>query len=73
MSNLMPCPRGLCGHLELRHDWDEPGVEPACCVEGCDCGKDPMNVPQYVPQVSAPTGGRPVSPTQTSEVTHEGP
>lgn len=38
----MGCPRGTCDHLELVHDWDEPGVEPICCVEGCSCGKGPM-------------------------------
>lgn len=68
-----PCPLGQCPHMYMSHDWEEPGVAPMCCVEACGCGKGRMNVPPNVPKVSAPTGLRPDSDANTSEVIHEGP
>lgn len=34
-----PCPLGACEHPSFSHDWEEPGVHPMCCVDGCGCGK----------------------------------
>lgn len=34
-----PCPLSICEHPVVLHDWEEPGVAPMCCVDGCTCGQ----------------------------------
>jgi hypothetical protein len=36
--NVPPCP-----HPGVVHDIDEPGGREQCCMEGCGCGRPPLN------------------------------
>ena len=44
LTLLQPCPLRACQHSYGTHDWEEPGVRPMCCAEGCDCGKRPEDL-----------------------------
>lgn len=62
-----PCPLGQCDHIRLRHDWEEPYVNPVCCVDGCNCGKGPTSTATEVAEVPESTGAIRCESKRTSD------